>query len=197
MLEHQATQLKVPRPDACRAHVLPGFQRSDTCRHRGAARQRAQRARAHLVVDDRRELAGLSVDMLKSLGYAVDVAHSALEALGKVRSLETSQFPELLFSELIMPGGMNGFVPAREIRKQVPRIRILLTTGFASSSDGVNADEGVAFQIFKKPYRLAELSWPAVCEWRSTGQQEPVFDAARRGFTTAAVQACSQQPLPD
>ena len=57
-----------------------------------------------------------------------------------------------------MPGGMNGFGLAREMRKRVPRIRILLTTGYAGASDGMNKDEGSEFEILKKPYRLADLA---------------------------------------
>jgi len=113
---------------------------------------------AILVVDDRAEVAALSCDMLQSLGYRVQVAHSAREALALVEALPESEWPQLLFSDLIMPGGMNGFALAREMRRRVPHIRVLLTTGFAGSSDGMNADQGVEFEIIKKPYRLADLA---------------------------------------
>ena len=111
-----------------------------------------------LVVDDRIEVATLSRDMLQDLGYTVHVASSAREALDLINDSAREWTPDLLFSDLIMPGGMNGFGLARELRKRLPRIKILLTTGFAGSSDGKNTDEGVEFEILKKPYRLADLA---------------------------------------
>ena len=111
-----------------------------------------------LVVDDRLEVATLSRDMLEGLGYKVYVAASAREALDLERDHRHEWTPDLLFSDLIMPGGMNGLGLAREMRKRVPRIRILLTTGYAGASDGMNKDEGSEFEILKKPYRLADLA---------------------------------------
>ncbi|MET0208796.1 MAG: histidine kinase famiy protein [Burkholderiaceae bacterium] len=111
-----------------------------------------------LVVDDRIEVAELSRDMLEGLGYKVHVAHGGREALQLVDSLEEDAKPQLLFSDLIMPGGMNGFALARELRSQVRGIKVLLTTGYAGSSDGKNSDEGTEFEIIKKPYRLADLA---------------------------------------
>ncbi|MFE8646400.1 histidine kinase famiy protein [Sphingomonas sp. NCPPB 2930] len=111
-----------------------------------------------LVVDDRIEVASLSRDMLQDLGYTVYMASSAREALDMVKARQNDWTPDLLFSDLIMPGGMNGFGLARELRRRVPQIKILLTTGYAGSSDGKNTDEGVEFEILKKPYRLADLA---------------------------------------
>jgi PAS domain S-box-containing protein len=111
-----------------------------------------------LVVDDRIEVAQLSRDMLQDLGYAVRVASNAREALELVESLRGTWTPDLLFSDLIMPGGMNGFGLAREMRERLPGIRILLTTGFAGSADGKNSDQGTEFEVLKKPYRLADLA---------------------------------------
>jgi CheY-like chemotaxis protein len=57
-----------------------------------------------------------------------------------------------------MPGGMNGYALARELRRRLPGLKVLLTTGFAGSADGKNSDEGVEFEVIKKPYRLADLA---------------------------------------
>ncbi|MBU1357518.1 MAG: PAS domain-containing protein [Gammaproteobacteria bacterium] len=111
-----------------------------------------------LVVDDRIEVAELSRDMLEGLGYKVHVANGGREALALVDSFAEGEKPDMVFSDLIMPGGMNGFALAREVRQRVPGIQILLTTGFAGSTDGSNADDGAEFEIIKKPYRLADLA---------------------------------------
>ena len=111
-----------------------------------------------LVVDDRLEVAQLSREMLEGLGYKVYVANGGREALHLVQSLDIDEKPEMLFSDLIMPGGMNGYALAREMRMRVPSIKTLLTTGFAGSSDGKNSDEGTEFEIIKKPYRMTDLA---------------------------------------
>ena len=111
-----------------------------------------------LVVDDRLEVAQLSREMLEGLGYKVYVANGGREALQLVQSLDVDEKPEMLFSDLIMPGGMNGYALAREVRLRVPSIKTLLTTGCAGSSDGKNSDEGTEFEIIKKPYRLSDLA---------------------------------------
>ncbi|RZL96823.1 MAG: PAS domain-containing protein, partial [Variovorax sp.] len=81
-----------------------------------------------LVVDDRIEVAELSREMLEGLGYNVIVANGGREALELVQQLDDTAKPDLLFSDLIMPGGMNGFALARELRTRVPSIKVLLTT---------------------------------------------------------------------
>ena len=111
-----------------------------------------------LVVDDRVEVANLSRDMLEGLGYRVMTANSGREAVGLVDALGDQPPPALLFSDLIMPGGMNGYALARELRRRLPGLKVLLTTGFAGSADGKNSDEGVEFEVIKKPYRLADLA---------------------------------------
>ena len=111
-----------------------------------------------LVVDDRVEVANLSRDMLEGLGYRVMTANSGREAVDLVDALGDQPPPSLLFSDLIMPGGMNGYALARELRRRLPGLKVLLTTGFAGSADGKNSDEGVEFEVIKKPYRLADLA---------------------------------------
>jgi DNA-binding NtrC family response regulator len=57
-----------------------------------------------------------------------------------------------------MPGGMNGFGLAHAMRKRLPNVRILLTTGYAGASDGISKDENSEFEVLKKPYRFADLA---------------------------------------
>ncbi len=114
-----------------------------------------------LVVDDRAEVAGVARDMLESLGYTVHVADSGADALRLLDEMEESDGtprPDLLFTDLIMPGGMNGFALAREVRRRVPDVRVLVTTGFAGDNATRNADAGSEFEMLKKPYRLDELA---------------------------------------
>lgn len=119
------------------------------------SRQDAQGGKEHiLVVDDRPEVAELAQTMLESLGYRVSMVHTPAEALQLLRS---GPPVDLLFTDLIMPGNMNGVVLAREARRLQPAIKVLLTTGYASESierHGADAQ----FPVLDKPYRHDELA---------------------------------------
>ena len=118
---------------------------------------RAQSQGGHehiLVVDDRIEVAELAQDMLESLGYRVRMVNSANEALQLIRAGEPV---DLLFTDLIMPGHMNGVVLAREARRMLPSLKILLTTGYASESIERHGADG-EFPVLDKPYRHDELA---------------------------------------
>jgi PAS domain S-box-containing protein len=108
-----------------------------------------------LVVDDRVEVAELAQAMLESFGYTVIVATRPADAL---TVLGSGAAVDMLFSDLIMPGAMNGVVLAREARKRRPAIKVLLTTGYADDSVEQGTASGSEFDIINKPYRRAELS---------------------------------------
>ncbi|MEH3086489.1 MAG: histidine kinase famiy protein [Xylophilus ampelinus] len=112
-----------------------------------------------LVVDDRAEVAHLARDMLEGLGYAVSTAYSATEAL-ELRDRDGQALrPRLLFTDLIMPGGMNGVNLAKEMLHRQPDLRVLLTTGYAGDPDAGGSDSpGSEFPLINKPYRLADLA---------------------------------------
>jgi len=107
-----------------------------------------------LVVDDRVEVAHVAQAMLGAIGYVTVAAKNAGEAIEILRSGEDI---DLLFSDLIMPGGINGVMLAREARRIRPGIKILLTTGYADSSLERTDAGGSEFDIIHKPYRQSEL----------------------------------------
>ena len=107
-----------------------------------------------LVVEDQPDIAALATAILVEHGYRVIAAPNGDAALGL---LEGGVRVDLLFSDLIMPGALNGMMLARAARKRFPTLRVLLATGFASEvveRDGALAGE---FEILGKPYRRAEL----------------------------------------
>ncbi|SFU85851.1 PAS domain S-box-containing protein [Methylobacterium sp. 174MFSha1.1] len=108
-----------------------------------------------LVVDDRTDVAETARVILDDFGYTVLVAHGAEEALDL---LDSSGKVDLLFSDLIMPGGMNGVLLARAARERQPRIKVLLTTGYAEASIERTDAGGSEFEIINKPYRRMELA---------------------------------------
>lgn len=107
-----------------------------------------------LVVEDQPDIAALATAILVDHGYRVLAAPNGDTAL---TMLEDGPQVDLLFSDLIMPGAMNGVMLAREARRRFPHLRVLLATGFAAEvveRDGAVAGE---FEILGKPYRRADL----------------------------------------
>lgn len=106
-----------------------------------------------LLVDDDDEVAALVAEMLEHLGYGVTTASSAAAALG---ALANGRGIDIVFSDVMMPGGMNGLELAREIRTRNLDVPVLLTSGYAEAVKHSAEAEGV--QVLAKPYRLEELA---------------------------------------
>lgn len=106
-----------------------------------------------LLVDDDEEVAALVSEMLTHLGYQVTHAASADAALGK---LADTLKVDIVFSDVMMPGGMNGVELARELRTRAPGLPVLLTSGYAEAAQQSAMAEGV--RVLAKPYLLEELA---------------------------------------
>ena len=99
-----------------------------------------------LLIEDDLSLAELTSALLEHAGYTVKVAHSAAAALNM---LKRGSRIDVVFSDIVMPGGMNGFQLARTLRKEFPDVPVLLTTGFSGAAD-VAQIRGI--EIIPKPY---------------------------------------------
>ncbi|NCE92924.1 hybrid sensor histidine kinase/response regulator [Pseudomonas sp. L13] len=106
-----------------------------------------------LIVEDRPEVAELAQVILSDYGYHTAIAHHAAEALGMLKQATY----DLVFSDLIMPGVMNGAALAREVSRLYPHIRILLTTGYAKDALARADIEVHEFELIPKPYQPADL----------------------------------------
>ncbi|MGJ5203007.1 response regulator [Bradyrhizobium sp. HKCCYLR20261] len=106
-----------------------------------------------LLVEDDDEVAALVSEMLRQLGYDVTRAASAAAALG---ALADGRNVDLVFSDVMMPGGMNGVDLAREIQKRRVDMPILLTSGYSGAA--VHAAREAGVRILPKPYRIDELA---------------------------------------
>ena len=105
-----------------------------------------------LMVEDQEDVGDLGKSMLEDLGYDVVLTRSAREALDHLA--RDGDF-QLLFTDILMPGGMNGVALAQVVRRDYPRLSVLLTTGFADEA----IDEGArSYELIRKPYRRAELN---------------------------------------
>jgi signal transduction histidine kinase/CheY-like chemotaxis protein len=107
-----------------------------------------------LVVDDNEDLLEVTSAMLGSFGYEVVCARNGLEAL---KLLKSGEHFALLFSDIVMPSGMNGIELAREARRLCKDIKILLTSGYAG--DALERHHAVdEFPIIEKPFHVADLA---------------------------------------
>jgi CheY-like chemotaxis protein len=95
-----------------------------------------------------------SADILKELGYDVVQAAHAAEALQR---LDAAAF-DLLFTDVVMPGGMNGRQLADEARRRRPGLKVLFTTGY--SRDALTPDNRLdpGTQLITKPFAYDELA---------------------------------------
>jgi PAS domain S-box-containing protein len=102
-----------------------------------------------LVVEDDEVVADLAAGMLEVLGFVPTIVHSAKEALDR---LNNGERPQLIFTDIVMPGGISGLELARKVRDRYPELPLLLTTGYSEQVTGTHG-----FQVLQKPYQLTSL----------------------------------------
>jgi CheY-like chemotaxis protein len=108
-----------------------------------------------LVVEDNEDLLEATSAMLTTFGYQVLCARNGAEA---IEILENGEKFELLFSDVVMPHGMNGIELARQARQRNNGMKVLLTSGYAG--DVLERYQAVdEFPIIDKPFRLSDLAW--------------------------------------
>jgi len=107
-----------------------------------------------LVVEDQEKVRRFATRVLSSLGYRVIEAEDAAQALVH---LQTNQGIDLLFSDILMPGGMDGRQLAQQASARQPSLKILLTTGMELQAHN---DRGcqTSFPLIDKPYSVERLA---------------------------------------
>jgi CheY-like chemotaxis protein len=115
----------------------------------------AESGEAILIVEDDVLLRSCVITQVQSLGYRTFAAGNAGEALTIIDSGEKI---DLLFTDVIMPGALDGRQLAVEALHRRPSLRVLFTSGYAANAlvHGGRADAGIV--LLAKPYRRAELA---------------------------------------
>jgi PAS domain S-box-containing protein len=103
-----------------------------------------------LLVEDNPDVASVSMSLLEQLGYTVRKVSDAEMAL---REIEHDGI-DLVFSDIVMPGKMDGLGLARRVREIRPQLPVLLATGYSDAALNVRGD----FPILRKPYEIHQLS---------------------------------------
>jgi PAS domain S-box-containing protein len=110
-----------------------------------------------LVVEDNPDVREVVLDQLKSLGYRVTEVESGDDALKELE--ERAGDFDLVVSDVVMPGKIDGLALAEITRKRWPDLWVVLTTGFSDViADGAE-DSTETFTLLRKPYRKAELAF--------------------------------------
>ena len=104
-----------------------------------------------LIVDDEEALLRYGEEVLKAWGYEVYTAINAEAALDILKSIPI----DLLFSDVVMPGSMSGYGLANKAMEMNPKLKVLITSGYADKMPG---NEAGAFELIPKPYDRKELA---------------------------------------
>jgi CheY-like chemotaxis protein len=129
---------------------LPAIEGAPTVIH-----QKEERMDKVLVVDDDDEIIDVAAELFRTMGYEVLTATSGSKAIDLLK-----QDPEidLLFTDVIMPGEINGIQLAHLAKKIQPSIKVILASGYplpALKAQQGNVDQ---FPLLNKPYRLSDIA---------------------------------------
>src|SRR5258706_715238 len=117
-----------------------------------AAKTKTQHSRRQtvLVVDDSADVAEVTSSLFEDLGYETIYRDSAEAAL---KLLEAGTKIDLVFSDIVMPGTIDGVGLAREIRSRYPNLPVALTTGYSDAAKAAPSD----LRILRKPFDTEAL----------------------------------------
>jgi CheY-like chemotaxis protein len=140
----EGTTIKIFLPRSAEATVLDENEASPEG-------EEAPPAGAILVVEDDAQVRKLTVSRLRTLGYKTEECENGVSALAR---LESGQKFDLVFTDVVMPGGVTGYDVARRARELDPDIRVLLTSGYTEDF----MDDAVGdIRLLRKPYKLDAL----------------------------------------
>ena len=108
-----------------------------------------------LVVEDDEEVVSFALDVLRDAGYRVLAAR---DAVGALRLIERHAEIALLFTDIVLPGGMNGRELAREARSRRPALKVLYATGYSRDAIDHPGRLDPDVQLLTKPFTYESLT---------------------------------------
>jgi signal transduction histidine kinase len=108
-----------------------------------------------LVVEDDEGVRAYSTGVLRELGYTVVEAFDGASALAV---LENHGRVDLLFTDVVLPGGLHGHKLAEQIRQRQPAIRVLFTSGYTRNAIVHNGRIDPGVQLITKPFTYEDLA---------------------------------------
>ena len=107
-----------------------------------------------LIVEDDNDVRAITRAILENYGHRVIEAADAVDGL---KQLELNTDIQLLFSDIMMPNGINGFELAQTARSLRPDLVILLTSGYPESELSATDSKQSNHRLLRKPYSAKEL----------------------------------------
>lgn len=135
------------------AASIDGEDEDDTGRQRAQSPQ--GRGETVLVVEDNPKVRKLSIARIRDLGFNTKEAASGDEAYAM---LADGAHIDIVFSDLVMPGTLNGYDLAAKVASEFPDTKVLLTSGYASDVVTGAMAKGQEHEILHKPYRQSNLA---------------------------------------
>ncbi len=108
-----------------------------------------------LVVEDKEVMRRTVARQLASLGYRVTEAENGRAALAILESGDPTI--DLLFTDIVMPGDLDGYELARRAMELQPEIKVVVTSGFPGDALRRNGNHVASLRLLNKPYRMSEL----------------------------------------
>ncbi|MGZ5201882.1 MAG: ATP-binding protein [Telluria sp.] len=107
-----------------------------------------------MVVDDEEDIRVVMAEVLEMHGYVVQQAADAHDAL---RQLQRGTAPDVLVTDIGLPGGMSGRQLADIMRDQLPGLPVLMVTGYAESTVMKNEPLPAQMELLTKPFQMSAL----------------------------------------
>ena len=108
-----------------------------------------------MVVEDDPEVRTLSVALLSSFGYQI---LEAADGESAIEILDSAPRVNLLFTDVVLPGGMSGPELAAEVQDRFPGVAVLYTSGYTDLANVDRSTLGEDAELLQKPYRKADLA---------------------------------------
>ena len=108
-----------------------------------------------LVVEDNEGIRDLAVRHLEGLGYRTIAAADGVSALAIIKG---GALIDLLFTDVVMPGGLDGRALAAQARQLLPGVKILFTSGFTAAAASAAIEDKFGSNLLSKPYRKSDLA---------------------------------------
>lgn len=145
--QHKGTAISLYLP---RSTATPSGSKQE-----GLVRTEASAGECVLLVEDNELVRNHGIRLLHSLGYRVIAARSGGEALALLQQgLEC----DLLFTDVVMPGGINGPELAEAARRLNPRLPVIYTSGFTDNALVPENEAPGEIRLLRKPYRRESLA---------------------------------------
>jgi DNA-binding response OmpR family regulator len=108
-----------------------------------------------LIVDDDADVREDISGVLANAGYVVDMAVSGNDALEKALSTSSAGY-DIVLLDLVMPG-LTGMEVLREIKKVLPKLKVIMITAFSTVESAIEAIKNGASDYISKPFKIDEL----------------------------------------